>query len=73
MLAVLGFVVPEFIRVPGAQFSFEAIPQVRRDALNAVPPFVFLLGNSSVSGVGLKIMSLKCHSSGDRRSRRPDQ
>ena len=29
MLAALGFVVPEFVRVPGAQFSFEAIPQVR--------------------------------------------
>lgn len=28
MLAALGFVVPEFIRVPGEQFSFEAIPQV---------------------------------------------
>jgi len=28
MLAVLGFVVPEFVRVPGEQFSFEAIPRV---------------------------------------------
>merc|ERR1719203_2663678 len=28
MLAALGFVVPEFVRVPGEQFSFEAIPQV---------------------------------------------
>ena len=28
MLATVGFVVPEFIRVPGEQFSFEAIPQV---------------------------------------------
>jgi len=28
MLAVVGFVVPEFVRIPGAQFSFEAIPRV---------------------------------------------
>jgi Chlorophyll A-B binding protein len=28
MLGVLGMVVPEFIRVPGEQFSFEAIPRV---------------------------------------------
>jgi hypothetical protein len=28
MLATLGMVVPEFIRVPGDQFSFEAIPRV---------------------------------------------
>jgi len=28
MLAVLGFVVPELVRVPGEQFSFEAIPRV---------------------------------------------
>ena len=28
MLATVGFVVPEFIRVPGEQFSFEAIPKV---------------------------------------------
>jgi len=28
MLAVLGFVVPEFVRIPGAQFSFESIPRV---------------------------------------------
>jgi Chlorophyll A-B binding protein len=28
MLATLGMVVPEFIRVPGEQFSFEAIPRV---------------------------------------------
>jgi len=25
MLATVGFVVPEFFRIPGAQFSFEAI------------------------------------------------
>jgi len=28
MLATLGFVVPEFIRIPGAAYSFEAIPKV---------------------------------------------
>lgn len=28
MLATLGFVVPEFMRVPGEQFSFEAVPKV---------------------------------------------
>lgn len=28
MLAVVGLVVPEFIRIPGEQFSFEAIPKV---------------------------------------------
>jgi len=28
MLATLGFVVPEFVRVPGDQFSFENIPKV---------------------------------------------
>jgi hypothetical protein len=36
MLATVGFVVPEFIRVPGAQFSFEAIPKVI-DAHDALP------------------------------------
>lgn len=28
MLGVVGFVVPEFVRIPGEQFSFEAIPKV---------------------------------------------
>ena len=28
MLATVGFVVPEFFRIPGAQFSFDAIPRV---------------------------------------------
>jgi hypothetical protein len=28
MLATVGLVVPEFVRVPGPQFSFEAIPNV---------------------------------------------
>jgi hypothetical protein len=28
MLGALGFVVPEFMRVPGEQFSFEAVPRV---------------------------------------------
>lgn len=36
MLATVGFVVPEFIRVPGEQFSFEAIPKVI-DAHEALP------------------------------------
>jgi len=36
MLGVLGFVVPEFVRVPGEQFSFEAIPKVI-DAHDACP------------------------------------
>jgi len=28
MLATVGFVVPEMFRIPGAQFSFDAIPNV---------------------------------------------
>jgi len=36
MLAVLGMVVPEFIRVPGEQFSKEALPKVI-DAHDALP------------------------------------
>ena len=28
MLATVGLVVPEFVRIPGEQFSFEAIPKV---------------------------------------------
>lgn len=36
MLACAGFVVPEFIRIPGEQFSFEAIPKVI-DAHDALP------------------------------------
>ncbi len=28
MLAVVGLIVPEFVRIPGAQFSFDAIPNV---------------------------------------------
>lgn len=36
MLAVVGFVVPEFIRVPGDAYSFEAIPKVL-DAHDALP------------------------------------
>jgi Chlorophyll A-B binding protein len=36
MLATLGFVVPEFIRIPGEQFSFESIPKVI-DAHDALP------------------------------------
>lgn len=36
MLAVLGMVTPEFIRVPGEQYSFEAIPKVI-DAHDALP------------------------------------
>ena len=36
MLAVVGFVVPEFVRIPGEQFSFEAIPKVI-DAHDALP------------------------------------
>jgi len=28
MLATVGLVVPEFVRIPGAQFSFEAVPNV---------------------------------------------
>lgn len=28
MLATVGLVVPEFVRIPGAQFSFESIPNV---------------------------------------------
>jgi hypothetical protein len=36
MLATAGFVVPEFVRIPGEQFSFEAIPKVI-DAHDALP------------------------------------
>jgi light-harvesting complex I chlorophyll a/b binding protein 4 len=36
MLAAAGFVVPEFVRIPGEQFSFEAIPKVI-DAHDALP------------------------------------
>ena len=36
MLATVGFVLPEFIRVPGEQFSFDAIPKVI-DAHDACP------------------------------------
>ena len=36
MLATVGFVLPEFIRVPGEQYSFEAIPKVI-DAHDACP------------------------------------
>jgi hypothetical protein len=28
MLATAGFVVPEFLRIPGEQFSFDAVPKV---------------------------------------------
>ena len=36
MLAALGFVVPDFIRIPGEAYSFEAIPRVI-DAHDALP------------------------------------
>lgn len=36
MLAVVGAVVPEFFRIPGAPFTFEAIPKVI-DAHDALP------------------------------------
>jgi len=36
MLATVGFVVPEFLRVPGSQFSFEAIPRIL-DAHDKLP------------------------------------
>lgn len=36
MLATVGLVVPEFMRVPGEQFSFESIPKVI-DAHDALP------------------------------------
>jgi hypothetical protein len=36
MLATVGFVVPEFVRIPGEQFSFDAIPHVI-DAHDALP------------------------------------
>eukprot|EP00339_Tiarina_fusa_P018889 CAMPEP_0117045338 /NCGR_PEP_ID=MMETSP0472-20121206/31370_1 /TAXON_ID=693140 ORGANISM="Tiarina fusus, Strain LIS" /NCGR_SAMPLE_ID=MMETSP0472 /ASSEMBLY_ACC=CAM_ASM_000603 /LENGTH=203 /DNA_ID=CAMNT_0004757311 /DNA_START=10 /DNA_END=621 /DNA_ORIENTATION=+ len=36
MLATVGFVMPEFFRVPGEQFSFDAIPKVI-DAHDALP------------------------------------
>lgn len=36
MLATVGFVVPEFVRIPGEQFSFESLPKVI-DAHDALP------------------------------------
>ena len=36
MLGVAGFVTPEFVRIPGEQFSFESIPKVI-DAHDALP------------------------------------
>lgn len=36
MLATVGFIVPEIVRIPGEQFSFEAIPKVI-DAHDALP------------------------------------
>ena len=36
MLAVVGIVVPEFVRIPGAQFSFDAVPRVI-EAHDALP------------------------------------
>lgn len=36
MLATVGFVMPEFVRVPGEAYSFEAIPKVI-DAHDALP------------------------------------
>merc|ERR1719436_188882 len=36
MLATVGFVVPEVVRIPGEQFSFESIPRVI-DAHDALP------------------------------------
>lgn len=35
-MATLGFVVPEFVRIPGEAYSFEAIPRVI-DAHDALP------------------------------------
>lgn len=36
MLATVGFIVPEFVRVPGEQFSFESLPKVI-EAHDALP------------------------------------
>jgi light-harvesting complex I chlorophyll a/b binding protein 4 len=36
MLATVGFIVPEFVRIPGEQFSFESLPKVI-DAHDALP------------------------------------
>jgi len=36
MLATVGFVVPEFMRIPGEQFSFDSIPKVI-EAHDALP------------------------------------
>ena len=36
MLATVGFIVPEFVRIPGEQFSFESVPKVI-DAHDALP------------------------------------
>merc|ERR1711862_546461 len=42
MLATVGFVVPEFVRIPGEQFSFESIPKVI-DAHDALPNSMILI------------------------------
>jgi len=36
MLATVGFIVPEFVRIPGEQFSFESVPKVI-EAHDALP------------------------------------
>jgi hypothetical protein len=45
MLAVLGFIVPEFVRIPGELYSFESIPRVidAHDALMTKGPMGQLL------------------------------
>jgi len=45
MLATLGFVIPEFIRVPGEQFSFESIPSVI-EAHDKLPSAMILIFGS---------------------------
>mmetsp|Transcript_30816 Transcript_30816/g.64939 ORF Transcript_30816/g.64939 Transcript_30816/m.64939 type:complete len:209 (+) Transcript_30816:125-751(+) len=59
MLGVVGFVVPEFIRVPGEQFSFEAIPKVidAHDALLDTSMKQILLWVSFMEAMSLGALS----------------
>jgi hypothetical protein len=48
MLATVGFTLPEIVRIPGEQFSFEAIPKVI-NAHDALPgSMILILGSISL-------------------------
>lgn len=54
MLATVGFVVPEFVRIPGEQFSFESIPNVIQahdslpDSMTQILLWISLLESCSI-------------------------